>query len=164
MILPKDVYLKGGSMEYAERFWGKVDKSAGEDNCWPWIGAKRTDGYGVVKIKNTLQKAHRVAWSISHPGESLTWLTHSDGQVVDHLCGNKGCCNPLHLEAVTQSVNAIRYQRSRFTGLCNNGHAVEFGKQCKQCNHDNAIRWREHNREAYNAISKRSYYKNKELS
>ena len=145
-----------------ERFWSKVDRSAGEDGCWPWTGAKRQDGYGVVRIKGVLMKAHRVAWAMSHGGQIHRWFSHSWSLVVDHLCGNKGCCNPKHLEAVTQSVNTIRYMRSRFTGLCANGHAREYGKPCPECAKQYQEVWRGKNRDRYLEISRESYRRCKE--
>jgi len=37
------------------------------------------------------------------------------GMVLDHLCGNRACCNPAHLEAVTQAVNVRRSHRARLS-------------------------------------------------
>jgi hypothetical protein len=143
-----------------EKFWSRVEVNDATE-CWPWLGATRTDGYGVVRIDSVLYKAHRIAWALSSNQDLPDWMSHRSSVVIDHTCGNKACCNPMHLDAVSQSVNAIRYQRSRFTGMCINGHARKQGAPCKQCVRDNQLRWRDKNRERYNEIARRSYNKNK---
>lgn len=72
-------------------------------NCWEWIGAMRADGYGmawVIEQKKQL-RAHRVVYEL---------LVHKiDGKkVIDHLCRNKRCVNPSHLEEVTSKENTLR--------------------------------------------------------
>jgi hypothetical protein len=75
----------------AERFWSKVDKSAGPDGCWPWIGArfKRT-GYGQFGYQGRPQAAHRVGKILA--GEPPL----GPGLDACHTCDNRLCCNPAH--------------------------------------------------------------------
>jgi len=72
-----------------ERFWNKVNKK-GLDECWQWMAAQSSNGYGVVWFNEKNVGAHCVSW-IMHYGEILC------GYVVHHKCGNKMCVNPNHL-------------------------------------------------------------------
>jgi hypothetical protein len=83
-----------------ERFWAKVDMSAGADACWPWMAAIQTNtGYGVFGITSRQNvRAHRMAYELT-TGEVL-----GDKQ-IDHICLNRGCVNPKHLRPVTKKQN-----------------------------------------------------------
>lgn len=80
-----------------DRFWLKVEKTNG---CWIWTGCK-ANGYGIVGIAYETWFAHRVAW-VSKNGQ-----LSSDLQ-LDHLCRDRACVNPDHLDPVPQAVNMIR--------------------------------------------------------
>lgn len=89
-----------------KRFWTKVDRGEGTDSCWNWTGALHEKGYGtwtVVKPGGgtTSVRPHRVSWH-------LLVGPMADGLVVDHLCGNRRCVNPDHLEAVSIGTNSSR--------------------------------------------------------
>lgn len=82
-----------------ERFWAKVERTEG---CWRWGGAIDNGGYGryaVRGVKNHL--AHRYMYE-------LVVGPIPSGLVIDHLCRNRRCVNPTHLEAVTTHVNNHR--------------------------------------------------------
>ena len=81
------------------RFWSKVDKR-GPDECWPWMGAKSRKGYGRYFHMYRDVIAHRLSFFIAH-GKM------PDG-VTDHLCRNRLCVNPAHLEDVTNKENVLR--------------------------------------------------------
>jgi hypothetical protein len=74
--------------------WGRVDKSAGPDACWPWTGATRAYdgrvGYGVFKFDGESLLAHRLACGL--PGKRPV-----HGLLACHRCDNPLCCNPKHL-------------------------------------------------------------------
>lgn len=82
-----------------KRFEAKIDKN-GANGCWLWLVSTRNT-YGCFKLQGKLYSAHRIAHTI--------WIGRiRDGLQVDHLCGNRLCVNPAHLEAVTQLVNIQR--------------------------------------------------------
>jgi len=58
------------------RFWAKVDRSAGPNACWPWLGKKDRDGYGEFEFKarpNRWQwRAHRFAYQPTCPISSVS--------------------------------------------------------------------------------------------
>lgn len=89
-----------GTLE--ERFWPKVDTSAGPDGCWPWLAHRNRLGYGVMTDGYRNVMAHRVSWELAHG------MPVPHGLVLDHLCRMPCCVNPAHLDAVTQRENLCR--------------------------------------------------------
>ena len=83
-----------------ERFWSKVDLDDPAD-CWIWDAALQTAGYGNVWIEGTNHTAHKVAWVWEYGPVP-------DGLQLDHLCRNRRCVRPDHLEPVTSRENSHR--------------------------------------------------------
>jgi hypothetical protein len=79
------------------RFWSKVDQ--GED-CWRWT-ACTSNGYGRFSVKRQPVLAHRFAYE-------LLVGPIPEGLELDHLCRNRWCVNPDHLEPVTHDENVRR--------------------------------------------------------
>lgn len=71
-----------------------------DSNCWEWRTLDHK-GYGKVKHDGKTGGAHRYVWA-------LVYGTPPDSLQLDHLCRNKACCNPDHLELVTAKENIRR--------------------------------------------------------
>lgn len=86
--------------------WARMQRSReiADSGCWLWTGTMHENGYGLVSAGIPV-RAHRAAYV-------LTKGAIPEGFVIDHLCENKRCFNPDHLEAVTQSVNLRRARES----------------------------------------------------
>jgi hypothetical protein len=72
-----------------------------DTGCWEWQGTLSVRGYGRIKIAGASKSVHRVSYA-----EFVGPLV--DGLTIDHLCRNRRCCNPLHLEQVTSAENTLR--------------------------------------------------------
>lgn len=124
--------LEAGTQEW-ERFWSKVD-TAGD--CWEWTASRTSNGYGQFRNPrlNRPVRAHRVAW------ETLVGPVPDD-LVCDHLCRNRLCINPDHIELVTRGENTRRGMVA-YKNACRRGHDLTlprafyyWGKkrQCAEC-------------------------------
>lgn len=78
-----------------------------ENDCWNWKHSLNNRGYGLCQRRDWRGLAHRFSYSY-FVGEV------PDGMQIDHLCMNKACVNPQHLEAVVATENARRERLARF--------------------------------------------------
>ena len=92
------------NLRVAERFWRHV---AGEDplGCWQWQGSTRS-GYGAFWTPCGVVRAHKWAYENLRVEVPL-------GLSLDHLCRDRLCVNPWHLEPVTHAVNNRRSRLAR---------------------------------------------------
>lgn len=98
-----------------ERFWAKVEKT---DTCWLWTGCLSGVGYGQIRIHTKCHLAHRYSFEL-HKHQIPA------GLVLDHLCRNRRCVNPDHLEPVTRHENIRRgtaWTVKRNRTCCPRGH------------------------------------------
>jgi len=99
-----------------ERFTEKTVNRA--NGCIEWVAAKSPTGYGSFKPvcgELRMQLAHR--WSYEYFVGPIP-----DGLVIDHLCRNRSCVNPDHLEPVTQQTNIRRGRGNPTKTHCPHGH------------------------------------------
>lgn len=131
-------------MTLLERFMAKVDTSGA---CWTWLGTRGNKGYGRLWVDGTNAMAHRVAYE-------LAFGDIPEGSQIDHLCRNRGCVRPSHLEAVTCLENLHRSPITQATQNaakthCPQGHPYSGdnlrhkkggGRVCRTCARDYARR------------------------
>lgn len=122
-----------------DRFFEKV--SAKENGCWEWTAVTAGEGYGyfykgsVTKGEHGRVYAHR--WSYEYHVGPIP-----EGLVIDHLCSNRVCVNPEHLEPVPQKVNVDRGEGHGKETHCPAGHEYagenlyitpRNQRQCREC-------------------------------
>ena len=116
-------------------------------SCWVWKNCVTSRGYGSFQIERRRQSTHRLAYADAKG-------PIPDGLTVDHLCLNKRCCNPDHLEAVTMAENLRRARVTRGLfegGACRSGHPLSSHNLrktprgeliCRTCRADYMSAWK----------------------
>lgn len=154
-----------------ERFWEKVNRAGptpdyfdplvrvrpGSGACWQWAASTNRGGYGQFRWPSLgVIGAHRISYFLKHG----KWSGRGESS-IDHLCRNRACVNPAHLELVTERENAIRGGGP--TGVnsrksqCIHGHALvesniyweNGGRKCRACRREKALAWYYRNRERF---------------
>lgn len=74
--------------------------------CHVWRGRRNDDGYALQTVEGGSDFVHRRRWIERHGAVA-------EGHELDHLCRNRACVNPEHLESVTHLVNVRRGRRPR---------------------------------------------------
>lgn len=117
------------------KFFARVEQE-GESplSCWNYTGALTPSGYGRFYAQRNAEYAHRFSYRFM-VGEI------PDGLELDHLCRNRSCVNPWHLDPVTHRVNVLRgdtfARRNAEKVHCPRGHLLdremEHGRKCNGC-------------------------------
>lgn len=109
-----------------------------ENGCWLWTAQIKRDGYGRLRDGYRMRLAHRISYEL--------FIGPVPEETIDHLCRNRACVNPDHLESVTMRVNILRgfgiaMLHKRQTH-CKNGHPFDGEntymwhgyRHCRACN------------------------------
>ena len=137
-----------------ERFFDKVRFL--DNGCWEWTASKKSNGYGQISVNLKPVLVHRFLYELS-VGKI------PEGLELDHLCRNRACVNPSHLEPVTRHENIMRglgpdttreyYSNYRKEHLyCTNGHLLDESniyvkptgnhkRECRICRHEQRVRY-----------------------
>lgn len=126
-----------------ERLAARIEPRSG---CWHWLGTiRKVDRYGACSWEGRQHVTHRLIYA-------LLVGPIPPGLVLDHLCSNRACVFPGHLEPVTMQENARRGGARRRRGECKHGHPLSGDnlghtpsghRFCKACNVDGKRRQRE---------------------
>jgi hypothetical protein len=119
--------IKGLSLEAS--FWLRVWPCG---DCWEWRGAISDNGYGTFNIPSCTDMggllAHRLAYELAIGPIPMN-------TEIDHLCRNRWCIRPSHLEVVSRRDNVLRSwaptARLHRLGKCKRGHLLSEGYQRK---------------------------------
>lgn len=125
------------------RFFDKIERVGG---CWIWLGSTNKDGYGLFHLLGKMQSAHRVSYEL-HIGDI------PEGMEIDHICRERSCVNPAHLEPVSRQENLDRMILAKTH--CINGHDYKESsfihlkgfRECSICAKKKKLAWQRRNRD-----------------
>jgi len=123
-----------GQPNNPDNIWKFIKFPKEPDGCWIWTGTSIYSGYGRIKFNSRNILAHRFVYEylVDEIPKGLT---------LDHLCRNRICVNPDHLETITQKENRRRGQSKN--GNMNKTHCIHGHKYTKETTQVYSNGWRE---------------------
>ncbi len=127
-------------MKLGERFWDKVQVVG---DCMEWVGYVTWKGYGQFSVGTKMRASHRLAWEEANG-------PIPEGMQLDHLCRNRRCVDPLHLEVVTREENNRRGLCGFARTHCKHGHELTSAnlfrharrRLCKECQRQRTAKYK----------------------
>lgn len=146
--MPSGHYLHKPRLTPMQRFCQKVilPEQWKDEACWEWVGAKHSAGYGAFQA--ICGRGGKTGYAHRYSYERFVGPI-PEGLTIDHLCRNRRCVNPEHLEAVPHRTNTLRgtspAARNAAKETCMRGHALSRRgssdhRICKTCVN---VQWRE---------------------
>ena len=141
-----------------QRFWAKVDTSAGPGTCWLWMASRNNNGYGQFFADGRLVLSHRYSYE-------LQIGPIPPGLFIDHLCRTRAGQNPRHMEPVTNAENVRRGvtgQKAAARASCPQGHPysgdnlyvrASRSRDCRTCKREYMQRRAREKRELIEVLS-----------
>ncbi len=131
---------------FSERFWNKVNKDGPIPThaphlgpCWVWTASNNGNGYGVIGLGKQNAYVHRISYEWQYGPIPLMYE-------IDHICENRSCVNPTHLQLATHQQNIARSAsppaKNTKKTHCPKGHAYtpentyrqkKGGRYCRAC-------------------------------
>lgn len=151
-------------MSVIERFLNKIQIN--DKGCWEWTSSKNNNGYGRFSVDGKMALVHRFIYEYYH-GE----ITHN--LRIHHLCYNRTCSNPLHLQQRTHKENVLDHDSSAPSAInsrkthCIRGHEftpentylIQNGRRCRICSNISVRAWQTNNKKRFKKNNK-IYYQN----
>lgn len=125
-----------GRYGFVEDRWNHHLNKGDPDSCWNWAGPIFNNGYGMWIVGRSLQRGAHIESYNRYVGQV------EKGLELDHLCRNRACVNPKHLEPVTKVVNILRGIGPSALNAkkthCPKGHPYDFvdtagHRRCRVC-------------------------------
>jgi hypothetical protein len=121
------------------------------DGCWIWTSKLDRTGYGLIEFRIPGQGRASRHWRVAHVVSYEAFLGPvAAGRQLDHLCRNRACVNPQHLEPVTASVNVQRAVPFARKTTCSRDHPFTEAntrmrgsrRVCRECDRIRAAAYR----------------------